>query len=141
MQDLQSVMMGYFALKMKLSPAIRKMIDKIQASKFTLNKQKRREDGTLVKSRSNINHRITFFIEKKMTEYDLKRMIDSSALYHEIKHVFHLCDKIIVTDGPLKNLCGVVTKIHLNDKISANVEIVGRNVSIEFNVSQVKKEE
>ena len=63
--------MGYFALKMKLTPAIRKMIDKIQASKFTLTKQKRKEDGTLVKSRSNINHRITFFTEKKMTESDL----------------------------------------------------------------------
>jgi transcription antitermination factor NusG len=138
---LQSVMMGYFALKMRLTPSIRKMVDKIQASKFTLNKQKRREDGTLIKSRSNINHRITFFIEKKMTESDLRKMIDSSELYHDIKHVFRVGDGIIVVEGPLKNLCGIVTKVHSKDKISADVEIVGRKVSIEFDISKVKKEE
>ena len=139
--SLQSVMMGYFALKMKLTPAIRKMIDRIQASRFTLNKQKRKEDGTLVKSRSNINHRITFFINKKMTESDLKRMVDSSEIYHDIKHVFRVGDRIVVIDGPLKNLCGVITKIHSKDKISADVEIVGRKVAIEFDASKVKKEE
>ena len=139
--NLQSVMMGYFALKMKLTPAIRKMIDKIQASKFTLTKQKRKEDGTLVKSRSNINHRITFFTEKKMTESDLKRMVDSSDIYHDIKHVFRVGERIIVTEESLKNLCGVVTKIHANNKISADVEIFGRKVSIEFDSSKIKKEE
>lgn len=139
--SLQSVMMGYFVLKMKLTPMILKMIDKIQASRFTLSKQKRREDGSLMKSRSNINHRITFFINKKMTKSDLEKMINSSDIYHDIKHVFRIGDRIIVIDGPLKNLCGVVTKVHSKDKISADVEIVGRKVSIDFDASKVKKEE
>jgi len=138
---LTSVMMGYFAVKMRITPAIRKMIDKIQASKFTLSNKKIGADGKVIKSRSNINHRITFFINKKMTESDLKRMVSSSEVYHDIKHVFRLGDKIVVVDGPLKNLSGVITKIHSKDKISADVEIVGRKVSIDFDTSKIKKED
>ena len=139
--SLTSVMMGYFAIKMRITPKIRKMIDKIQASKFNLSSKKIGADGKVVKSRSNINHRITFFINKKMTQSDLDRMFSSSEVYHDIKHVFRVGDKIIVAEGPLKNLSGVITKVHSKDKISADVEIVGRKVSIDFDMSKIKKED
>ena len=76
-----------------------------------------------------------------MTKSDLDKMMDSSRLYNEIKNVYHVGEKVVIMDGPLKNLCGVIKKIYSNDKLCIDVEIVGRKVSIELDVSKIKKED
>ena len=84
---------------------------------------------------------------RRLTEFDfevtedLQKMIDSSEIHHDIKHIYHLNDKVIIVDGPLKNVCRVVTKINSKDKLLIDVEIVGRMVSIELDVSKIKKED
>ena len=136
-----SVMMGYFAMHLNLTPQMLKVVDKAQLAKIHLTAKKYDNNGKIVKSKSTINHKITFFINKKMTKSDLDKMMDSSRLYNEIKNVYHVGEKVIIMDGPLKNLCGVIKKIYGNEKLCIDVEIVGRKVSIELDVLKIKKED
>ncbi len=136
-----SVMMGYFAMHLNLTPQMLKVINKVQLAKIHLTAKKYDDNGKIVRSKSTINHKITFFTNKKMTKSDLEKMMDSSRLYNEIKNVYHVGEKVIIMDGPLKNLCGVIKKMYSNDKLCVDVEIVGRKVSIELDVLKIKKED
>jgi transcription antitermination factor NusG len=138
--EYASVMMGYFAMKLKLSSELRKVIDKVELAKVYLSQKRYDEKGNLIRPRNNINHKITFFINKKMSKEDVDRMIDSSRVYNEIKNVYHQSEKVIITEGPLKNLNGTIKKIYDGDKLCIDVQIFGRTISVELDASKVKKD-
>lgn len=115
----RSCLIGYFAIKLKLTSNLQKLINKIQRSS---------------------RHRITFFLDKKMSEKDLQKMRDSVSLTHENEILYQVGDNVIITHEPFLDMVGCVTKIDLKlGKISVTLDILGRTVPVEFELSKVKK--
>lgn len=115
----KSCLIGYFAIKLNLTSAILKLINKIQRSS---------------------KHRITFFLNKKMNEKDLQKMRDSVSLSHENEILYQIGDNVIITHEPFLDMVGCVTKIDAKlGKISVTLDILGRTVPVEFELSKVKK--
>lgn len=139
--EYASVMMGYFAMNLRLTPQFLKVVDKVENSKVHLGGTKIDKKGKTVHSKSITTHKITFYIKKKMTQSDLNRMMESSNVYNEIKNVYHIGERVVIIDGPLKDLRGTIKKMHGNDKLCLDVVIVSRNVLIELDMSKIKKED
>ena len=138
--EYASVMMGYFVMNLRLTPKLLKVLNKVENARVHLGGTKTNKDGKKTHSKSVINHKITFHLKKKMSESDLERMTESSKIYNEIKNVFSKNEQVCIVDGPLKGVNGIIQKI-VNKKVHLDVEIFGRRVSIELDMSKIKKED
>jgi transcription antitermination factor NusG len=136
-----SVMLGYFTLNLRLTPRLLKTIEAVQNAKVHLASKKVSKNGKISRSRSAVNHKITFDISKKMTVDDLEKISRSSQIYNEMKNVYNVGERVVITDGAFKGCYCILKKISENDKMHLEIDIIGRRISIELDKSKIKKED
>lgn len=119
---LKSFMIGYFAVKINLSSNLQKILYKIQRSLSS-------------------KYKIIIFQDRKMTKKELGQMKDSSKLVKANEFsLYQIGDEVTITHDSFQNMSGSVASIcEKTGKASITLHILGRNVSVEVDVSKLKK--
>jgi transcription antitermination factor NusG len=121
-ETLKSFMIGYFAVKINLSPNLQKILYKIQRS-------------------ISSKYKIIIFQDRKMTKKELEQMKNSSKLVKANEFsLYQPGDEVIITHDSFQNMIGNVASIcEKTGKTSIILHILGRNVNVEVDVNKLKK--
>jgi transcription termination/antitermination protein NusG len=76
-----------------------------------------------------------------LRDTDVKRILKDDELgeYNESKKInYTIGENILIVDGPFKSFNGKISNI-INEKVSIEVKIFGRNTNVELTLSQIEK--
>lgn len=76
-----------------------------------------------------------------LRDTDVKRILKDDVLgeYNESKKInYTIGENILIVDGPFKSFNGKISNI-INEKVSIEVKIFGRNTNVELTLSQIEK--
>lgn len=118
----RSFMVGYFAVKLNFSSSLKKVLYKIQRS-------------------INSKYKIIIFTERPMTKTELEKMKNSSNFVQKKDYMlYNPGDEVIITHESFPNMVATVMKVDEKcGKISVVLDILGRSVPLELEISKVKK--
>jgi transcription antitermination factor NusG len=121
-KNLKSFMIGYFAVKINLSPTLQKVLYKIQRS-------------------ISSKYKIIIFQDRKMTKRELEQMKDSLKLVKLSEFsMYQPGDEVIITHDSFQNMSGTLYSIcEKTNKASIMLNILGRNVKVEIDLNKLKK--
>jgi len=121
-ESMTSFMIGYFAVKLNLSSGIENILYKIQRSIST-------------------KYKIIIFRDRKMTEKEMEKMRNSSKLVNMSEFaLYNPGDEVIITHDSFQNMTGIIESVcEKTMKANITLHILGRNVSLEIELSKIKK--
>lgn len=121
-ENLKSFMIGYFAVKLNLTPMLQKVLYKIQKSLSS-------------------KYKIIIFQDRKMTKKELAQMKESSKLVKMSEFaLYHPGDEVTITHESFQNMVGTIASVcERTGKASVILHILGRSVSVEVELSKLKK--
>jgi transcription antitermination factor NusG len=120
--NLKSFMIGYFAVKLNLTPILQKILYKIQRSLSS-------------------KYKIIIFQDRKMTNKELEQMKNSSKLVKMSElSLYQPGDEVTITHESFQNMVGTIASIcERTGKASVILHILGRSVSVEVELGKLKK--